>query len=95
MAIRINHTYRPTIVETISHVKINKIIPLKICKREGWDDEVNQYERCGAQFKEGGCNCHPDFCPDCCAEVHGYSLMLPGVIESSAVEHHCSMKGNY
>lgn len=65
------------------------------CSREGWDSDESKNEACGSRFSEAGCKCHPDFCPDCSAEVHGYSLTRPGVIEKSSLISHCSSRGNH
>lgn len=81
---------RESVVESTKtyRFKFNNIIPLvdKECKREGWDEEVGQYERCGFQFRKPSCTCHPDFCVYCCAEVHSIDLTLPGVLERTAIE---------
>ena len=68
---------------------------IKRCKREGWDDEGQQYERCDIPFKISSCKCHPDYCRECCLESHGISVTRPAVIEGSPIEHDCSAKGNY
>ncbi len=91
--------------ENVLTKKVKKFLPVPVkllrfalpsqCRREGWDDESNQFEKCGSNFKEPSCGCHPDHCPDCCAEVHGFNLGLPGVIERSPIENHCSIKGNW
>lgn len=65
------------------------------CSREGWDSDESKNEVCGSRFLEAGCKCHPDFCPDCSAEVHGYSLTRPGVMEKSSLVSHCSSRGNH
>ncbi len=56
------------------------------CIRKGWDTETDQYEQCGYRFKESTCKCHPDYCVYCSSETHGEELMLPGLLEHSAVE---------
>lgn len=70
-------------------------LEMRSCTREGWDDEENRNEACGAHFSQGGCGCHPSFCPDCSAETHGLSITLPGVMESSSLMNHCTTKGNH
>lgn len=65
------------------------------CSREGWDTDESKNEMCGSRFLEAGCKCHPDFCPDCSAEMHGISLTRPGVIEKSSLISHCSSRGNH
>jgi hypothetical protein len=79
-------------IETRRKLVLTRSVKSK-CDRLGWDFEEKKAESCGSFFSNIGCTCHPTYCPECSAETHHISLMLPGVVEHSPID--CSSKGNY